>query len=166
MVFNNPVTHLPTTTAYLPADTGLPERELYNTVTTVSENNHNLSESQKELLRWHQRLGHLDFNKIKHLLRTGVLSHTEGTRSLHTAASKLTEIPKCAACLFGKQVARSASGVTTKVVRDRAGVLRAGNLMPGQEISVDHFVSSVRGRLFKGYNKGSLEDRYMGGCIF
>ena len=94
MVFNNPVTHLPTTTAYLPADTGIPERELYNTVTTVSENNHNLSESQKELLRWHQRLGHLDFNKIKHLLRTGVLSHTEGTRSLHTAASKLTEVPK------------------------------------------------------------------------
>ena len=166
MVFNNPVTHLPTTTAYLPADTGIPERELYNTVATVSENNHNLSESQKELLRWHQRLGHLDFNKIKHLLRTGVLSHTEGTRSLHTAASKLTEVPKCAACLFGKQVARSPSGVITKVVRDRAGVLRAGNLMPGQEISVDHFVSSVRGRLFKGYNKGSLEDRYMGGCIF
>ena len=166
IVFNNPVTHLPTTTAYTSSDTDIPRHELNNVVTTVSESNHNLSEAQKELLRWHQRLGHLDFNKIKHLLRTGVLSHTEGSRSLHTAASKVEHNPKCAACLFGKQTIRSAPGKTVKVIKDRAGVLRAGNLLPGQEVSVDHFISSVRGRLFKGYNKGRIEDRYIGGCIF
>jgi hypothetical protein len=31
---------------------------------------------------------------------------------------------------------------------------------------VDHFISSVRGRLFEGYNRGRIEDRYVGGCIF
>ena len=166
IVFNNPVTHLPTSIAYISSDTNVPTSELNNVVTTVSENNHNLSEAQKELLRWHQRLGHLDFNKIKHLLRTGVMSHTEGSRILHTAASKVEHHPKCAACLFGKQTIRSAPGKTVQVIRDRAGILRAGNLLPGQEVSVDHFISSVRGRLFKGYNRGSIEDRYIGGCIF
>ena len=80
IVFNSPVTHLPTTSAYMSGDTSIPGNMLCNVVTTVSENNHNLSEDQKELLRWHQRLGHLDFNKIKHLLQTGVLSHSEATR--------------------------------------------------------------------------------------
>ena len=166
VVFNNPLTHLPTSTAFTPGDTGLPGQALYTAMTTVSENNHNLSEAQKELLRWHQRLGHLDFNKIKHLLRTGVLSNTEKSRSLHTAASKVENLPKCAACMFGKQTIRSAPGKVIKIIKDREGVLRSGNLLPGQEVSVDHFISSVRGRLFTGYNRGSIEDRYVGGCIF
>ena len=166
IVFNNPTTHLPTTTAFNPDDIDIPGQVLYSAVTTVSKENHNLSEAQKELLRWHQRLGHLDFNKIKHLLRTGVLSHTEGSRTLHTAASKVKYPPKCAACLYGKQTIRTAPGKIIKIIKDQAGTLRTGNLLPGQEVSVDHFISSVRGRLFKGYNKGSIEDRYVGGCIF
>ena len=166
VVFNSPVTHLPTTTAYASCDTDIPGNTLYNTIATVNENNHNLSEAQKELLRWHQRLGHLDFSKVKHLLRTGVLSHTEGSRHLHTAASKIEHTPKCAACLFGKQTIRTAPGKAIKVVRDRVGVSKSGNLLPGQEVSVDHFISSVRGRLFEGYNRGRIEDRYVGGCIF
>ena len=166
VAFNNPVTHLPTTNGYNSRDASIPNNALYNVVSTVSQDNHNLSEAQKELLRWHQRLGHLDFNKIKHLLRTGVLSNAERSRHLQTAASKIEHNPKCAACLFGKQTITSAPGKTVKVIRDRAGILRAGNLLPGQEVSVDHFISSVRGRLFKGYNRGSIEDRYIGGCIF
>ena len=159
VVFNNPLTLLPTTTAYVSRDTDLPVQALNNVVTTVSEHNDNLTEAQKELLRWHQRLGHLDFNKVKHLLRTGVLSHTDRYRSLHTAASQIQHVPKCAACLFGKQTITSAPGKIVKVIKDRAGVLRSGNLLPGQEVSVDHFISSVRGRLFEGYNRGRIEDR-------
>ena len=166
IAFNNPITRLPTTTAYRFNDASYPEAALCHTVNTVHESNLNLNEAQKELLRWHQRLGHLAFRKIQHLLRTGVLSHTEGTRSLHTAASKIVIMPKCAACLFGKQTVRPSPGRTTAVVRDRAGILRAGNLFPGSEISVDHFISSVKGRLFQGYDKGSDDDRYVGGCIF
>lgn len=95
-----------------------------------------------------------------------MLSHTESSRHLHTAASKLTSPPKCAACVFGKQVTRTAPGTTTAAVRDRAGVLRADNLMPGAEVSVDHFLSTIKGRLFTGYDKGSDDSRYCGGCIF
>ena len=139
---------------------------LCNVVTTVSSENNNLTESQKELLRWHQRLGHLEFKKIQHLMRSGILSHTSRTRSLHTAAAKLKEFPKCAACLFGKQTTKTMPGRTTKIIQDRAGILKSGNLLPGQEVSVDHFISSVKGRLFTGFNRGSIQDKYVGGCIF
>jgi hypothetical protein len=166
IAFNNPMTHLPTTTAYRYNETDTPSEVLCQNISTVNAHNTNLSEAQKELLRWHQRLGHLAFKKIQHLMRTGVLSHTEGTRKLHTASSKLIHPPKCAACLFGKQTIRSAPGTTTRVIRDRAGILRAGNLLPGAEVSVDHFISSVKGRLFSGYDKGSDDNRHVGGCIF
>ena len=119
-----------------------------------------LHESEKELLRWHQRLGHLDFNKVKHLFRTGVLSNTAANRQLHTAASKLKGSPKCAACLFGKQTVRKAPGSTTSVVKDTSGVLRSGNLHPGQEVL-------VKGRKFDdGFDRGSDANRFCGGCIF
>ena len=110
IAFNNPVTHLPTTIAYRADDSDKPAQALCNTISTVNSNNANLTEAQKELLRWHQRLGHLAFKKIQHLMRTGVLSHTESSRQLHTAASKIVHPPKCAACLFGKQTVRSAPG--------------------------------------------------------
>lgn len=45
VVFNNTLTHLPTTTTYASYDTGIPRQALYNVVITDSENNHNLSEA-------------------------------------------------------------------------------------------------------------------------
>lgn len=166
LVHNNPATNLPTATAYCYNVLQDQSEFLCNTVSTVDSHNQNLNESQKELLRWHQRLGHLAFKKIQHLMRTGVLSHTEGTRQLHTAASKIVQAPKCAACLFGKQTVRSSPGSTTSVVKDRSGVLCSGNLLPGMEVSVDHFISSIKGRLFSGYDKGGDDTRFVGGCIF
>lgn len=166
MVFNNASSKLPTTDAYRQADVEAPVIAMCHNITTVHSQNNNLNESEKELLRWHQRLGHLAFRKIQHLMRTGVLSHTDATRYLHTAASKLTHPPKCAACLFGKQTVRSSPGRTSTVIKDRAGILRAGNLLPGAQVSIDHFISSVKGRLFQGYNKGSDDTRHVGGCIF
>jgi hypothetical protein len=58
------------------------------------------------------------------------------------------------------------AGKTTSIIKDRAGVLKQDNLLPGQEVSVDHFICSTKGRLFTGYNKGNNSSRYCGGCIF
>ena len=165
-VNNHPKTRLPTTQGYKYNDVVELNPASINIVSTVSSENHNLVESEKELLRWHYRLGHLSFKKIQHLMRTGVLSNTEKGRSLHTAASKIVHPPKCAACLFGKQTVRPSKAKTTTVVKDREGILKEGNILPGAEVSVDHFVSSVKGRLFSGYNRGSDDSRFVGGCIF
>ena len=163
----HPSTNLPTSVAYRYNGCVSAAKALHNIVSVVNSANTNLTEAEKELLRWHQRLGHISFKRVQSLFRSGVLSHSEATRRLHTAASKLPHPPKCAACQYGKQTCRPAKGKVTSVVRDRQGVLRQDNLLPGQCISVDHFVCSTRGRLYASRGKTSaLEKLYCGGCLF
>ena len=163
----HPRTNLPTSVAYRYNGCDTAVNCLNNILTVVSNENLNLSEPEKELLRWHQRLGHISFKRIQALFRSGVLSNSESTRRLHTAASKIIHPPKCAACQFGKQACRPAKGKRTTAVQDRAGVLRQENLLPGQCVSVDHFVCSTKGRLFTSRGKTSaLERMYCGGCLF
>ena len=166
MVHNNPITRLPTATGYRYESTTLPAEQLCHVINTVHDGNGNLNEAQKELIRWHQKLGHIAFAKVQHLLRTGVLSNTERSRRLQTAACKIQDVPKCAACLFGKQTVRASPGTKRSIIRDRAGVLQNNNLLPGAEVSVDHFVSSVKGRSFTGFDRGVGAEKYVGGCIF
>jgi hypothetical protein len=100
--FNN----LPTSQFYNQSDINVLVEVLQTTLTTVNAKTYNLSEPQKELLCWHYHLGHLGFRKIQSLMRSGVLSHTQGTCSLHTAALKITTPPHCSACQFRKQTRR------------------------------------------------------------
>ena len=163
----HPLTNLPTSIAYRYNGCKTAAKSLNNVLSVVSSSNVNLTDAEKELLRWHQRLGHISFKRVQALFRSGVLSHTEATRRLHTAASKITHPPKCAACQFGKQTCRPTPGRKTTVVHDRSGILRHDNLLPGQCISVDHFVCSTKGRLFTSRGKTSaLERLYCGGCLF
>ena len=154
------------TTCYLCSDVGSVPEALNAIITTVSAENMNLSEAQKELVRWHNRLGHISYKRIQSLMRSGTLAHSEATRHLHTAACKLTDLPKCAACQFGKQKRRPTPGKRSSVVRDREGVLRQDHLAPGQRVSVDHFVCSTEGRLFGSRGKTNQDTMCCGGCIF
>ena len=162
----DPRDNLPSTTGYNYTDTDIPSAALNATVSVVSEANRNLSEPEKELLRWHYRLGHMDFRKVQSLLRSGVLANSASARSLHTAAAKLRYAPKCAACQFGKQTQRSSGATRTSAVRDREGVLRQDTLLPGQKVAVDHFVCSTKGRLFDSRGKSRDALMYVGGCLF
>ena len=162
----DPGTNLPTSLVYRYNVTVLAPQAYNVTLTEVSQANLNLTEPEKELLRWHFRLGHLSFKKIQFLLGSGVVSHSESARRIHAAACKVTTYPRCAACQFGKQCRRPAPGVVATAVKDRAGVLKQGDLLPGQRVSVDHFASSVKGRLFTSRGKTSDDSMYCGGCIF
>jgi hypothetical protein len=157
--------NLPTTFAH-PYPAAARDFSALAALSVVDVDNTNLSEPAKELLRWHFRLGHLAFRKIQFLLRTGVLAHSQATRRLHTAASKITTPPRCAACQFGKQTSRATPGKTATVVRDRQGILKKDHLLPGQQISVDHFVCRNKGRLFTSRGKTSEDAMYSGGCVF
>ena len=162
----NPDNNLPMTTCYLYSDVGSVPEALNAIITTVSTENMNLNEAQKELIRWHNRLGHISYKRIQGLMRSGILAHSEATRYLHTAVCKLTELPKCAACQFGKQKRRATPGKKSSIVRDREGVLRQDHLAPGQRVSVDHFVCSTKGRLFGSRGKTNQDTMFCGGCIF
>jgi hypothetical protein len=135
-------------------------------ISTTSASNANLSATEKELLRWHFRLGHLSFRKVQFLLQSGVMAHKDSARRLQTSAAKLHSFPMCASCQYGKQRRKPAPGKATHLIRERQGVLKSDNLFPGQKVSVDHFICSTRGRLKHTYGKEDPRLQYSGGAIF
>jgi hypothetical protein len=158
--------NLPTSIAYHFTDVPLAAEALNFVINEVSADNRNLNEQQKELLRWHHRLGHVNFRKIQSLMRSGVLCSSEAQRRLHTACCKIQQPPLCAACQYGKQKRRPTPSKTASVVTDNVGNLKKDNLLPGQRISVDHFICSTKGRLSTSAGKTKESEMYDGGCIF
>jgi hypothetical protein len=75
-------------------------------------------------------------------------------------------MPKCAACQFGKQTRKVSPGTVSSAIRDKQGTLKTGHLLPGQEISVDHFQSSAKGRLLSSAGRTSENEMFSGGCLF
>ena len=61
----------------------------------TNEANQNLTISQKELLRWHFRLGHIGLQHVQWLIRTVCLK----VQGIFKSVSNC-ERPKCAACEF------------------------------------------------------------------
>ena len=127
----------------------------------TDDENQNLSQAQKELLRWHFRLGHLGFRTIQMLLRSKAL----GESNLKRAAAKCP-LPKCASCQYGKQKRRPTGATVTTPVPEREGSIKAGDLQPGQQVSVDHFYATHKGRLYESFGRSKADKMYMGGCIF
>jgi hypothetical protein len=163
----NPITNLSTCNAYAQ---GTPNRPEANAAlfSTSSSLNANLSDPQRELLRWHQKLENFGYRRVQFLLRSGVLSHTEQARRLQLAAAQLSSegCPLCAACQFGKQRRRPAPGKQSRIIKDSVGALRRDQLFPGQKVSADHFICSTRGMLTNTKGKESEKEKYGGGCIF
>ena len=119
-VFINPINNLPTLTGYHREAVTQFAANYSRSLDTTHANNTNLTEPQKELVRWHNRLGHVNFQTVQFLMRSGSLASTQSLKNLHTRASKLYpgDLPKCAACQFGKQTSRPVPGQITKTVQD------------------------------------------------
>ena len=103
-----------------------------------------------ESLRWHYRLGHLPFDRIKLLSKLGYLP------------SNLQHVqnPKCAGCLFGAMT-KKPWRTKGKKGRGLSHVAKA----PGQIVSVDQMESSTTG--FISQLKGRLtRRRYRAATIF
>ena len=162
----DPLNNLPTSYAYSNNDINVPAQVLQTTIMEVTQANHNLTDAEKELLCWHYHLGHLGYRKIQALMRSGILSHSHASCSLHTTTAKIQEPPKCAACQYGKQTHRPTPGRTSSVIQDCSGALKQGDLFVGQRIAEDHFICSTKGCLFMSKGKTATSEMYCGGCIF
>ena len=114
---------------------------------------------------------------IQQLLGMGVMAMSQSYERLHNRVRKLRheDLPKCAACQFGKQTSRRVPGRKSRMIKEKVGVLSAEALYPGERVFVDHFVCSTRGRKIEGQGirnrgrKASVSEKaksYSGGCIF
>ena len=106
-------------------------------------------EPQDELLRWHYRLGHLPFDRVKQLADKGQLP--KRLLTCHT--------PFCAACQYGKMTKRP-----WRVKGEDKGTAKTATY-PGQVVSVDQLESTSPG--FIAQLKGALtQQRYRYATVF
>jgi hypothetical protein len=131
------------------------------TVCVTDEANQNLTNNQKNMLRWHWKLGHVGFQQLQWIGRQGWLGKVGelfGDTKVHP--------PKCASCQFGKQERTPRKGSTVKVDKQREGILSADKLNPGDLIFSDQYCSSVPGRVFGRRGASISSQTYCGGTLF
>jgi hypothetical protein len=163
---NMPSHEVNSTTHHKPVDRNRnPLEKLPGTASLTEGVNFNLAEPEKEILKWHYRLGHIGMRRIQWLFRQNVLNTSERTRRLQLAASKLSCGPMCTACQYAKQRRKTTPGSVKRTDKNNTGALKVDKMFPGDEVSVDHFFSSAKGRLLHTYGKESEDKKYMGGCI-
>ncbi|KAL7484243.1 hypothetical protein ACHAW6_009892 [Cyclotella cf. meneghiniana] len=119
----------------------------------LDDGNKNLKASQKGLLLWHQKLSHLNFTKVRlltqntHWIRVSSSPddalHVDAILPMsHQSPSKAEALEcKCAACLLAKACRRTPAKPFKPTVHPPKSVLKTDHLVPGQCVSVDHYVS-------------------------
>jgi hypothetical protein len=137
----------------------------YLNINSVLDNqNVNLTDAQKEILRWHFRLGHFNLSWIQQLTR--VREGEEAILPTSVKGASSCQLPLCAACQFGKAHRRAEDAIHHEKKPEREGVLKAGHLKPGEVVSTDQYVSKLRGRLYHTRGQEKDHERFSGGTIF
>jgi hypothetical protein len=147
-------------------------------INTLDDGNGNLKASQKELLLWHHKLSHTNFAKVRLLTKNTqwVRVSTAADDALHvdailpmahsTPSSQETLDCKCAACVMAKARRRTPAQLSKTTSNPTEMALKTDDLVPGQCISVDHYISPIRGRRVDGYGRAAHRDGYVGGAVF
>ena len=104
-------------------------------VCVTNKANQNLTPSQKELLQWHFRLGHIGFQHVQWLIRTGRLKVQGNPKAVANC-----EGPKCAACEFGTGHRHPNKINTIKKNPMKEQELKKDHLLPVQMMSADHYI--------------------------
>jgi hypothetical protein len=140
--------------------------ELSVFINVADETNQNMTTSQRELLYWHQRLGHADMARIQVLLAEPKNREEKGILTPKNKKSSSCAKPLCTACQLAKQTRRTSPATNTTLNNDIAGHLSQGDLTPGQWVSMDQYMSALHGRLPHAKGKEPKSKKYAGGTIF
>ena len=112
----------------------------------------NLTLAQRSLLKWHRRLGHMNFRSIIRFARLGLLP------SILTTIRE-EDIPKCTACCFGKQ-----SCTSHKTAGSGSGIADEHD-QPGMCVSIDQ-IESPQGGLIPVLKGKQTKRKYHVATIF
>jgi len=136
------------------------------------EKNQNLTVSQKELLKWHTKFGHCDLRRVQKIMKTGSLGQAPIIRAAANCDLNKNNL-LCGSCAYGKAKRRHRRAKTakdpdnvTKPEPPQEKLLSKEVLIPGQRVSMDHFICSTPGRLFSSRGREPSDRMYKGGVIF
>jgi hypothetical protein len=112
-------------------------------MSVADEANQNLTISQKELLLWHQRLGHADQQQIQQMLAKPVNSDLPQVIKLKNPRASAVSHVLCATCQLVKQP-RTGIGMSRSIpISGKRGGLTTDKLQPGQTVSINQYMSST-----------------------
>ena len=136
-------------------------KELTSDFCVTNKDNKKLTHSQKEVLQYYFRLGHIGFQHVQSLFRTGRLKLQENSKAMDDG-----ERPKCAACEFVKChcLPNKVNTVKKNIVKEQE--LKKDHLLPEQMMSADHCISQAPGRIYHTKCKSDQSDMLSGGCVF
>ena len=144
--------------------------EIDNTCKLFDSNNYNLSKPQKELMLWHQRLGHAGFRWIQTLMhkpKHEVGDNTEPPVLLtKSSSSSHCNPPQCPACQLSKTHWHNPG---TQVMHKKAELemaIRHKNLNPINCILMDQCQGWTPGWLPHTYGKEPSSSKFNGGTVF
>jgi hypothetical protein len=137
----------------------------------LHDSNINLTPLEKVLLLDHQRFGHVSFKRLQLMYKlSGLRSESPALGPyLPNRPERIASIspPMCLSCNLAKAKQRSRPGKKhTSDPTDGPNLRSDTTLLPGSRISVDHYESSVRGRLTSTYGKENSSLKLCGGTIF
>ena len=151
-----------------PNEVGLSKNCLHsvasNFMSVLEQTNQNITATQKELLKWHHRLGHLNFSWCQALFR---IPRSDTQRQIirpTLAGVPNCEPPLCAACSHGKQERQFPSKKSTHAGPSMK--LREGCTQPGDTVSIDQYTSSILGRLPNTAGREQKHMKLQGGTLF
>ena len=99
----------------------------------TNEVNQNLTPSQKQLLRWNFRLGHIGSQHVQWLIQTFRLKVQGNSKAVANCA-------KCSDCEFGKGHYQSNKVHRTKKNPINEKDLKKDHLLPGQMVYIYHYI--------------------------
>ena len=132
-------------------------KDIEHTLSLLDEINHNMSKPQKELMLWHQHLGHAGFRWIQSLMRKPKHEVGDNQESpvlpTKIAATSNCDPTRCPACQLSKAHRRSPKTHRILARPEMEMSIRREDLNPGDCISMDQYQARVPGRLPSTYGK-------------
>jgi GAG-pre-integrase domain len=145
-------------------DSELFDNSRYVLTSVADEVNQNLDGPQRELLLWHHKLGHINFDWVQALLK----HERRNPNACKILEAKFSSIghcrsPLCTACQLGKGKRQSTNA--ERFIDVQTMKLKEGTIQPGDCLHLDQYKSAVLGHLphTMGREKSSL--KYSGGLI-
>jgi hypothetical protein len=134
--------------------------------------NENISLVQKELLKWHWKLG-IGMYHIQEMLREHHYEDPDGRTTILPAiiqpknpSARNCIVPPCQSCLLAREKKRSLNVSRTQLLEDREGAITRDQYKVGDFVSTDQFICKTPGCLPTGYGQESQDLRFKGGTIY
>ncbi len=134
--------------------------------------NENISAAQKELLKWHWKLG-IGMYCIQEMMRERHYEDPDGRTTILPAiirsknpSARNCIVPPCQSCLLARTRKRSLKVSRTQPLEDHEGAITRDQYEVGDSVSTDQFICKTLGRLPTGYGRESQDRRFQGGTIY